>query len=132
MMLMLEVCEQKYEEELPPPSPATEIVMDHGLPCVDHMEKLCDEGVVEKQRSAPFPRETTDEASEALELVHGDICGPISPATPSGNEYPVLLILDFFHNLSWAKNTNITVCICFYNQTCFHNVFLVYQTNACQ
>ncbi|KAK1646321.1 hypothetical protein QYE76_064126 [Lolium multiflorum] len=94
MMLMLEVCEQKDEEELPPPSPATEIVTDHGLPCVDHVDKLCDEGVVEKLRSAPYPRETTDQASEALELVHGDICGPISPATPSGNEYFMLVVDD--------------------------------------
>ncbi|KAK1661504.1 hypothetical protein QYE76_049663 [Lolium multiflorum] len=94
MMLMLEVCEQKDEEELPPPSPATEIVMDHGLPCVDHVDKLCDEGVVEKLRSAPYPCETTFEASEALELVHGDICGPISPATPSGNEYFMLVVDD--------------------------------------
>ncbi|KAK1620523.1 hypothetical protein QYE76_026040 [Lolium multiflorum] len=94
MMLMLEVCEQKDEEELPPPSPATEIVMDHGLPCVVHVDKLCDEGVVEKLRSAPYPCETTFEASEALELVHGDICGPISPATPSGNEYFMLVVDD--------------------------------------
>ncbi|XP_071679914.1 uncharacterized protein [Lolium perenne] len=94
MMLMLEVCEQKDEEELPPPSPATEIVMDHGLPCVDHVDKPCGEGIVEKQRSAPYPHETTDQASEALELVHGDICGPISPATPSGNEYFMLVVDD--------------------------------------
>ncbi|KAK1650444.1 hypothetical protein QYE76_068249 [Lolium multiflorum] len=94
MMLMLEVCEQKDEEELPPPSPATEIVTDHGLPCVDHVDKLCDEGVVEKQRSAPYPRETMDQASEALELDHGDICGPISPATPPGNEYFMLVVDD--------------------------------------
>ncbi|KAK1604645.1 hypothetical protein QYE76_028318 [Lolium multiflorum] len=61
MMLMLEVCEQKDEEELPPPSPATETVtlVDHGLPCVDHVDKLCDRGVVEKLRSAPYPCETT-------------------------------------------------------------------------
>ncbi|KAK1643703.1 hypothetical protein QYE76_061508 [Lolium multiflorum] len=100
MMLMLEVCEQKDEEELPPPSPATEIVIDHGLPCVDHVDKLCDEGVVEKQRSAPYPRETTDQASEALELVHGDICGPISPATPSGNEY-FMLVVDDLSQYMW-------------------------------
>jgi putative heme degradation protein len=29
-----------------------------------------------------------------LELVHGDICGPISPVTPSGNHYFLLLIDD--------------------------------------
>ncbi|KAK1619296.1 hypothetical protein QYE76_024813 [Lolium multiflorum] len=56
--------------------------------------QACDEGVVGKQRSAPYPRETTDQASEALELVHGDICGPISPATPSGNEYFMLMVDD--------------------------------------
>lgn len=94
MMLMLEVYEQKDEEELPPPSPATEIVTDQGLPCVDHVDKLCDEGVVEKLRSAPYPCETTFEASEDLELVHGDICGPISPATPSSNEYFMLVVVD--------------------------------------
>ncbi|KAK1579816.1 hypothetical protein QYE76_018761 [Lolium multiflorum] len=100
MMLMLEVCKQKDEEELPPPSPATEIVTDHGLPCVDHVDMLCDRGVVEKQRSAPYPRETTFEASEALELVHGDICGPISPATPSGNEY-FMLVVDDLSQYMW-------------------------------
>ncbi|KAK1619346.1 hypothetical protein QYE76_024863 [Lolium multiflorum] len=100
MMLMLEVCEQKDEEELPPPSPVMEIVMDHGLPCVDHVDKLCDEGVVEKLRSAPYPRETAFEASEALELVHGDICGPISPATPSGNEY-FMLVVDDLSQYMW-------------------------------
>ncbi|XP_071678323.1 uncharacterized protein [Lolium perenne] len=100
MMMMLEVCEQKDGEELPPPSPATETVTDHGLPCVDHVDKLCDEGVVEKQRSAPYPRETTDQASEALELVHGDICGPISPATPSGNEY-FMLVVDDLSQYMW-------------------------------
>jgi hypothetical protein len=95
MMLMLEVCELK-DEELPPPSPATEIVTGHGLPCVDHVDKLCDGGVVGKQGSAPYRRETTFQASEALELFHGGICGPISPATTSGNEYFMLVVDD--HN----------------------------------
>ena len=31
----------------------------------------------------------------SLELFHGDLCGPITPATPSGNRYFLLLIDDF-------------------------------------
>ena len=31
---------------------------------------------------------------EALELVHGDLCGPITPATPSGRKYFILLVDD--------------------------------------
>jgi hypothetical protein len=33
-------------------------------------------------------------AERALELVHGDLCGPISPVTPSGNTYFLLLVDD--------------------------------------
>ena len=32
-----------------------------------------------------------------LQLLHGDICGPITPATPSGNRYFLLLADDFSH-----------------------------------
>jgi hypothetical protein len=31
---------------------------------------------------------------DPLELVHGDLCGPISPATPSGRRYFLLLVDD--------------------------------------
>lgn len=31
---------------------------------------------------------------EALEIVHGDLCGPISPPTMSGNKYFFLLVDD--------------------------------------
>ena len=31
----------------------------------------------------------------SLELVHGDLCRPITPATPSGNRYFLLLVDDF-------------------------------------
>jgi len=30
-----------------------------------------------------------------LQLLHGDLCGPISPPTPSGNRYFLLLVDDF-------------------------------------
>ena len=34
---------------------------------------------------------------DVLDLVHGDICGPITPTTPSGNRYFLLLVDD----MSW-------------------------------
>uniref|UniRef100_A0ACD5V094 Uncharacterized protein n=1 Tax=Avena sativa TaxID=4498 RepID=A0ACD5V094_AVESA len=83
MMLMLEITELKDEED--PPSPGTEIEaqVDHDLPCVDH-----------EQRSAPFLREATFEAIEASESDHGDLCVGISPATPSGNKFFMLVVDD--------------------------------------
>jgi transposase InsO family protein len=33
-------------------------------------------------------------AERRLELVHGDLCGPISPATSRGNKYFLLLVDD--------------------------------------
>ena len=35
-----------------------------------------------KQMRQPFPQETSFRAALALELVHGDLCGPITPQTP--------------------------------------------------
>jgi hypothetical protein len=33
-------------------------------------------------------------AEEMLELVHGDLCSKISPSTPAGNQYSILLVDD--------------------------------------
>jgi hypothetical protein len=35
-------------------------------------------------------------------LVHGDLCGPISPITPSGNMY-MLLLVDDFSRYMWVS-----------------------------
>jgi hypothetical protein len=34
------------------------------------------------------------QAERRLELVHGDLCGPISPATSRGNKYFLVLVDD--------------------------------------
>jgi transposase InsO family protein len=75
--------------------------MVRGLPCVDHVEQVCDGCLIGKQRRAPFPREGQYRASKVLELVHGDLCGPITPATPAGNKY-FLLIVDDFSRYMWV------------------------------
>jgi transposase InsO family protein len=68
--------------------------MVRGLPCLDHVEQFCDVCVLTKQRQLPFPQQTSFRAKERLELVHGDLCGPVTPATPGGQHYFLLLIDD--------------------------------------
>ena len=49
-----------------------------------------------KQSNKAFVRGVHDyRASESLELIHVDICGPISPATIGGRHYFMLIIDDF-------------------------------------
>ena len=66
----------------------------HGLPEIKGVNKLCDGCLIGKQRRTPFPSRTAYRADEPLELVHGDICGPIKPATPGGKSLFLLLVDD--------------------------------------
>lgn len=68
--------------------------MVRGLPSIDHAEQLCDGCLVGKQRRAPFPQQAKKRATGLLDLVHGDLCGPIMPATPAGRCYFLLLVDD--------------------------------------
>jgi transposase InsO family protein len=69
--------------------------MVRGLPHVDHVEQLREACLIGKQRRAPFPLKAKYRASSPLELVQGDLCGPITPATPGGKRYFLLLVDDF-------------------------------------
>jgi transposase InsO family protein len=68
-----------------------------GLLEIDHVDQLRTDCLVGKQRRAPFPKRPKHRAKDVLRLVHDDICGPISPTTPSGNWYFILLVDD----VSW-------------------------------
>lgn len=69
--------------------------MVHGLPTLEHADQFCDTCVLTKQRRTPFPSKAKFRAKLALDLVHGDICGPVSPPTPGGKKYFLLLVDDF-------------------------------------
>jgi transposase InsO family protein len=56
--------------------------------------QFCDVCVLTKQRRLPFPQQSSFRAKERLELVHRDLCGPMTPATPGGRRYFLLLIDD--------------------------------------
>jgi transposase InsO family protein len=74
--------------------------MVRGMPHVDHMEQLCDTCVLTKLRRLPFPHRASFRAKEKLELVHGDLCGPVTPATPGGQRY--FLLVDDVSRYMWA------------------------------
>jgi transposase InsO family protein len=64
------------------------------LPSLDHVKQFCDICVLMKQKQLPFPQQSSFRAKEQLELVHGDLCGPMTPATPGGWRCFLLLIDD--------------------------------------
>jgi transposase InsO family protein len=68
--------------------------MVRGLPHFDRVDQVCDSCLAGKQRRSSFPAQARRRAVDILDLVHGDICGPITPTTPSGNRYFLLLVDD--------------------------------------
>jgi transposase InsO family protein len=72
-----------------------------GMPCVDHVEQLCDTCAVTKLKHRPFPCQASYRAIKQLELMHSDLCGPVSLATPGGRRY-FLLLVDDTTRYMWA------------------------------
>ena len=68
--------------------------MARGLPLIKHAEQVCDTCLVTKQRRRPFPQKAQYRAEDPLELVHADLCGPVTPATPGGRRYFLLMVDD--------------------------------------
>lgn len=66
-----------------------------GLPSITPPTEVCESCVISKQARAPFPSHAIFRAQKVLELVHGDICGPITPPTPAGNRYFFMLVDDY-------------------------------------
>ena len=68
--------------------------MIRGLPHIKHRGELCDSYLSGKQRRLPFPKAAKYRAKDDLELIHGDLYGPITPATNGGRRYFLLLVDD--------------------------------------
>ena len=81
-----EISTKKFVEELPPIS----------IP-----SKVCRNCIAGKHHRTSFPKKSAFRAIESLELIHMDICGPISPPTLGGNRY-FLLLIDDFSRLIWV------------------------------
>lgn len=66
-----------------------------GIPSVEVKKHVCSSFLLGKQAQKMFPKATSYRAEKALELLHGDLCGPITPSTSSGNKYIFVLIDDY-------------------------------------
>jgi hypothetical protein len=65
-----------------------------GLPVLKPMDCPCKACLAGKQRQSSFLAQVQFRAEKVLELVHGDLCGKISPPAPAGNQYFILLVDD--------------------------------------
>lgn len=75
--------------------------MVHGLPEIQEEKQLCESCLVGKQARHTFPKATAYRSSHALELLHTDLCGPISPATVAQNRY-IFVIIDDCTRYMWS------------------------------
>jgi hypothetical protein len=65
--------------------------MVRGLLQIDHVDQVCDSCLAGKQKWTTFPSVARYRAKEKLELVHGDLCGPV---TSGAKQYFFLLVDD--------------------------------------
>ena len=71
------------------------------MPFIDHVDRVCDGFLVGKQHRRPFPARSTYRASDAIEQLHGDLCGPITPAYHRENKYFFLVVDDYSRYISY-------------------------------
>lgn len=69
--------------------------MVHGLPHLEASTVVCTDCIMGKQHRDPIPKKSTWRATERLQLIHADICGPITPTSNSKKRYFVCFIDDF-------------------------------------
>jgi transposase InsO family protein len=72
-----------------------------GLPQITAPSQVCEECVVSKQHRNQFPQGKPWRAKKVLELVHSDICGPITPHSNGGKSYVITFIDDYSHK-TWV------------------------------
>lgn len=65
-----------------------------GIPKIDIERDTCSSCLLGKQVRQSFPQATSYRAEKLLELLHGDLCGSISPQTPASKRYIFVLIDD--------------------------------------
>ena len=72
-----------------------------GLPQIRIPSQVCEECVVGKQHRSQFSQGKSWRAKVALELIHSDICGPITPCSNGGKRYLITFIDDYTRK-TWA------------------------------
>ena len=76
--------------------------MVQGLPnAIEEKNEVCDGCALGKHHRQSFPKGVAWRAKKVLELVHTDICGPMSTPSQGNNKYFVLFI-DDFTRMTWV------------------------------
>lgn len=75
--------------------------MVHGLPKLSDSDIVCTDCLVGKQHRDPVQKRSTWRASQKLELIHADVCGPITPTSNSHKRY-LLCFIDDFSRKAWS------------------------------
>ncbi|GJX94674.1 ribonuclease H-like domain, reverse transcriptase, RNA-dependent DNA polymerase [Tanacetum coccineum] len=76
-----------------------------GIPTIKQTKQICDVCLIGKQNRTPFPKKAKARSTSPLDLVYGDLCGPITPPTPSGKRY-IFLIVDDYSRYMWVYFLN--------------------------
>ena len=75
--------------------------LTRDLPEISVSDDVCGPCQLGKMHRLAFPASATWRAKEKLELVHTDLCGPMSTESLSQNKYFVLFINDFTR-MAWV------------------------------
>lgn len=76
-----------------------------GLPEINEAEVVCTDCLKGKQHRDLFPKKSKWRASEKLELIHSDLCGPITPISNSQKRYFICFIDDYTRK-AWVEFLN--------------------------
>ena len=70
---------------------------EHGdrVTSVSSSQRVCEDYLVGRQYRDPFPNKSTWKASNIFQLVHVDICGPITPISNNEKRYLITFIDGF-------------------------------------
>ena len=63
--------------------------------------KFCEPCVLGKSTKLKFPKKSEFRATRTLQLIHTDVCGPISPESPGGSKY-FLTFTDDYSRVTWV------------------------------
>ncbi|GKA14724.1 retrovirus-related pol polyprotein from transposon TNT 1-94 [Tanacetum coccineum] len=65
--------------------------MVKGLDQIDHPNQMCEGCLLGKHARRSFPKEATSRAKEPLQLIHTDLCGPITPPSHAFKKFKAMV-----------------------------------------
>ena len=72
-----------------------------GLPKLSASSVTCTDCINGKQHRDLIPKKSTWRVTQKLELIHADICGPITPTSNSNKRY-ILIFIDDYSRKAWV------------------------------